>query len=135
MACPWFSPQQPLPETTTGASPRSPLGELWTGLCCAPGHHDAAASDACNTGYARARCPSFPADTPDDAVRFHVAEENGDLIRLQYIYERQWWPAEHGVLDYSRSLLAVTPATGSDLLHRQAAAFAASWIRKTTGER
>ena len=135
MACPWFSPQQPLSETRTGPSPRTPLGELWSGLCRAPGDHAEAASDACNTGYARSRCPHFPADAPDDAVRFHVASENGDLIRLQYIYERQWWPAEHGVLEYSRSQRRITPVTGSDLLRQQAAAFAASWIRKTTEER
>jgi len=131
MACPWFSPQKPLPETTTGPAPRTPLGELWSGLCCAPGHADPADSDACNTGYARTRCSSFPLDSLDDAVRFHVTDETGDLIRLQYIYERQWWPAEHGVIEYSRSLHAISPATGSDLLRQQAAAFATSWIRKT----
>ncbi len=131
MACPWFSPQHPVRETATGPSPRTPLGELWTGLCCAPGHFDEALSDACNSGYARGRCPSFPSDALDDAVRFHVTSENGDLIRLQYIYEREWWPAGNGVLEYSRSLHAIAPAAESDLLRRQAAAFAASWIRKT----
>jgi hypothetical protein len=135
MACPWFSPRQPIPESTTGPAPRTPLGELWSGLCCAQGQDAEAASDACNTGYARSRCPRFPADAPDDAVRFHVAYENGDLIRLQYIYERQWWPAEHGVLEYSRAQRRITAVTGSDLLRQQAAAFAASWIRKTIKER
>jgi hypothetical protein len=131
MACPWFSPQQPTRETTTGPSPRAPLGEIWSGVCCAPSHAESAASDACNTGYARTRCPSFPSDALDDAVRFHVAHESGDLIRLQYIYERQWWPAEHGILEYSRSKRRITAVTGSDLLRQQAAAFAVSWIHKT----
>jgi hypothetical protein len=135
MACPWFLPRQPIPKTGTGPSPRTPLGELWSGICRAPGQRDEAASDACNTGYARSRCPHFPADTPNDAVRFNVAYEDGDLIRLQYIYEKQWWPAEHGSLDYSRSSHAIAAATGSDLLREQAAAFAASWVRKTTEER
>ena len=132
MACPWFLPRQPIPPTGTGPSPRAPLGELWSGLCCASGQHDEAAAEFCNTGYPRSICPRFPADSPNDAVRFHVAHEDGDLIRLQYVYEKQWWPAEHGVLEYSRSRQTVTgPAAESDLLNRQAAAFAASWIRKT----
>jgi len=135
MACPWFSPQQPLPEAGAGPAARAPLGELWTGLCCAPGRHEPADNDACNHGYARARCPHFPADSPDDAVRFNVASENGDLIRLEYVYERQWWPAEHGTLEYSRVQRRIVVLDGGDLLHQQAAAFAASWIRKTSEER
>jgi hypothetical protein len=135
MACPWFSPRQPIPEPSTGPAPRTPLGEFWSGICSAPGHHAEAATDACNTGYARSRCPRFPADAPDDAVRFHVAHESGDLIRLQYVYERQWWPAEHGVLEYSRAQRRIVALSGSDLLRQQAAAFAASWIRRTTQER
>jgi hypothetical protein len=136
MACPWFSPRQPLANSGAGPAPRAPLGELWSGLCCAPGYEtESVNADACNTGYARSRCPRFPPDTPHDAVRFHVASENGDLIHLHYIYEKQWWPGDHGTLDYSRSLHAIEAATGTDVLRQQAAAFAASWIRKTTEER
>jgi hypothetical protein len=135
MACPWFFPQQPIPQNGAGPAPRTPLGELWSGLCRAPGQHSEAATDACNTGYARGRCPRFPEDSADDAIRFHVDHENGDLIRLQYIYERQWWPAGHGTLEYSRSLHAIDAGAGSDLLRQQAAAFAASWVRKTAEER
>lgn len=91
--------------------------------------------NVCNTGYARSRCPRFPSDTLHDAVRFHVASENGDLIRLQYVYEKQWWPGDHGTLEYSRSLHAIATDAGTNLLRQQAAAFAASWVRKTTEER
>ena len=135
MACPWFLPRQPVPQSHAGAAPRTPLGELWTGLCCASGERAAVAHEACNSGYARSRCVHFPADSPHDAVRFHIAAEDGDLIRLQYIYEREWWPGEHGVLEYSRGRREVTSRTGSDLLGRQAAAFAESWMRKTSRER
>jgi len=135
MACPWFSPQQPLPETGAGPVGRTPLGERWGGFCCAPGHHEPVAGKPCNDGYARTACPSFPHDSPHDAVRFHVAFENGDLIRLQYIYEREWWQAKHGVLEYSRASRQIASTGATDLLRKQAAAFAASWIRKTTEER
>jgi len=132
MACPWFLPQRPLPAAATaGPSARAPLGELWSGLCCASETPIDAAHGACNSGYARSRCPRFPADSPDDAIRFHVANEDGDLIRLKYIYERRCWPAEHGTLEYSCARKVVISAMGSDLLRRQAAAFASSWVRKT----
>ena len=132
MACPWFLPQQPMPQSHTGPAPRTPLGELWNGLCCASGNQAEVSHEACNSGYARSRCSHFPAESPHDAVRFHVAGENGDLIRLQYIYEREWWPGEHGVLEYSRARGEVAPENGNGLLGRQAAAFAESWIRRTT---
>lgn len=124
-----------MPQPHKGPVPRTPLGEMWNGLCCAAGNQAEASHEACNSGYARSRCAHFPAESPHDAIRFHVAVENGDLIRLQYIYEREWWPGEHGVVDYSRAQSQVTSETGSDLLRRQAAAFATSWIRKTTPER
>jgi len=131
MACPWFLPQQPLPQRHAGPGQRTPLGEFWSGLCCASADRTEAAHEACNGGYARSRCSRFPADSSHDAIRFNVAGENGDLIRLQYICEREWWPDEHGVLEYSRLRREITSETGSDLLRRQAAAFAESWIRKT----
>jgi len=124
-----------MPQSHAGTAPRTPLGELWSGLCCASGTRAEVAHDACNSGYARSRCPHFPPESPHDAIRFHVAAENGDLIRLQYIYEREWWPREHGTLEYSRAQGQVTADIGGDLLRRQAAAFAASWIRKTARER
>ena len=131
MACPWFLPQQPMPQSHTGSAPRTPLGELWSGLCCVPGNPAEASHEACNSGYARSRCTHFPAESPHDAIRFHVLTENGDLIRMQYIYEREWWPGEHGVLEYSRTRGEVVPETENGLLRRQAAAFAESWIRRT----
>ena len=123
-----------MPQSQTGPAPRTPLGELWSGLCCASGNHAEVSHDACNSGYARSRCSHFPAESPHDAIRFHVAGEQGDLIRLQYIYEREWWPGEHGGLEYSRARREIASPGAGELLRCQAAAFAASWIRKTGQE-
>ncbi len=114
---------------------RLPLGELWTGDCRAPGHPPAEIGEAlcspCNTGYAARVCSRFPAEGPADAVRFHVAVDDDDRLRLQYVYERQWWPAGHGVLEYSVMRGEVAPASADEILRGQAAAFAQSWIYRT----
>ncbi len=128
-------PRMPVRDGRGAVGPRTPLGELWTGHCHAPGQQTAEIGEAlcnpCNSGYAARVCSRFPAEGPSDAVRFHVAVDNDEALRLQYVYERQWWPAGHGVLEYSVARGEVTPATADAILRGQAAAFAQSWIFRT----
>ena len=45
------------------------------------------------------------------AIRFHVAKEAGELISIQYVFEKDCWPAERGDFDDN---------TANDILRRQA---------------
>ena len=138
MACPWFLPRTPIRERRGAVAQRAPLGELWTGMCRAPGQEPAAIGETlcnpCNTGYAGRACSRFPQDGPADAVRFHVTSDKADELLLQYVFERQWWPAGHGVLQYSVTRGEVSPAAADEILRAQAEAFAKSWIFKTRPE-
>ena len=53
--------------------------------------------EVCNLGYGRARLRAVPGSaSAADAIRFHVAEDEGGLIKIQYVFERDCWPGEHG---------------------------------------
>ena len=133
MACPYFFPTARLDNGSWVIPPRVPLGDAQTGECRAnaiPFQPDEAhLRDACNCGYGRLGCERFPADAACDAVRFHVGEESGALIRIQYVFEKDSWPAGHGMLDYS---LAAREIRGTEdaILARQAEAFVESYVRR-----
>jgi len=111
MACPWFSPLREADFVSRPRPARAPLGTVFTGTCEA--RHatpvDSLLYDACNFGYGRGRCPSFPADTEGDAVRFTSI---GD--RTVWILERDHSPVRHG------SCEGPFP---SEVIQRQAEAF------------
>ncbi len=86
---------------------------------------------ACNPGYGRERCGRFPADARADAVRFHVTEDGKELIRIQWVYEKNCWPMEHGLLEYSVDTREFLEAAGDVLLQRQAIVFVEGWIRRS----
>ena len=48
--------------------------------------------EVCNLGYGRHGCEQFPAGSAADAVRFHVAKDAGELIHIQYVFEKDCWP-------------------------------------------
>ncbi len=104
--------------------PRLPLIDPCDGVCEAEASlwtpDEAALKQYCNTGYARGRCPRFPAAAPYDAVRF-TAGEDGEV---RYVFEKNYSPAGHGV----------TPADGGRLA-AQAAVFANAWTRRPRKER
>jgi hypothetical protein len=77
--------------------------------------------EVCNLGYGRHSCDQFPAQSSADAIRFHVASDAGELIRIQYVFEKDCWPGEHGEVDF-----AAAPTT----LGRQAEAFLESYVRR-----
>ena len=137
MSCPYFRPAVRLDERAWAVPPRLPLGDAYAGECMADAvprtPDDAIMRTACNTGYGRGRCECFPADARADAVRFHLADDSGGVLRIQYIFEKDCWPVEHGCLCYSQDSVASAEAgdsAGSMLLRSQAAAFAESYLRR-----
>ena len=130
MACPFFEPLERLQEAAT----RVPLGDLWRGTCNVEGApyipDDSAISELCNMGYARGRCPRYPRAGEGDAVRFLIARDQEDLIRIEYVVERNHHPHMHGVLEYSRALGDFSGLSANVLLARQAQAFVTSYLRR-----
>ncbi|MGO9230459.1 MAG: hypothetical protein ACLQKA_14810 [Bryobacteraceae bacterium] len=111
-----------------------PLGDSWTGICRAvpdqPMRPDDSLLDPfCNLGYARGHCARFPADHGPDAVRFTIGSDDGAVLRLYYVLERDHRPYAHGPLEFSvvRNEL-ITPAEGA-LTAVQARAYVASHLR------
>jgi hypothetical protein len=136
MSCPYFYPLQPREAVGGRRSAMLPLGDLWTGRChaapqepCQP--DDAALRPLCNLGYARGTCARFPnaADLPD-AVRFTIARDEGELLHLYYVIERDHHPFAHGPLEYSVAHAGCTRAPAGDNLERQACAYAESYLRR-----
>src|ERR1700690_1990590 len=88
VACPFFEPLERVQEATT----RLPLGDLWRGVCRAGATpytpDDPTAGELCNMGYARGRCPRYPQSDARDATRFLIARDRDDLIRIEYVVER-----------------------------------------------
>jgi hypothetical protein len=84
--------------------------------------------EICNTGYGRHGCEQFPTSSAADAIRFHVVQDQGALIQIQYVFEKACWPAERGTLDYDtgRGFSSSTDTT----LSRQAEAYIESYLRR-----
>lgn len=76
--------------------------------------------EVCNLGYGQHGCEQFPKTSSADCVRFHVANDQGELIHIQYVFEKDCWPVEHG--DASK-------LTDETLL-RQAGAFVESYLKR-----
>jgi hypothetical protein len=142
MACPYFYPVEP--QTSPGSAPRIPLplGDLWAGECratplhpCRPGDDDL--RPLCNFGYARGKCGHFPASPHGpDAVRFTISGDQGGLLRIYFVIERDHHPFAHGPLEYSTALGAFAAPPEGDNLERQACAYVESYFRhKVEAER
>jgi len=133
MACPYFFPVARFESTPWAVPPRLPLGDAYTGECRANGTtfqpDETTVRDICNVGYGDARCDCFPKDAPADAVRFNIASDKGELIRIQYIFEKDCWPKEYGSLEWSATLQFTGLAAG-EILQRQVTAFVESYLRR-----
>ena len=132
MACPYFYPVARLENAGWVVPPRLPLGDAFGGECRASADvfrpDEMHVRQVCNTGYGRGSCGRFPADASIDAVRFHIAEDSGELIRIQYVFEKDCWPTENGVAE------CITPShdirgTEDAILRGQVAAFVESYLR------
>ena len=133
MACPYFRPKARLETSSWIVPPRLPLGDAFSGECLADAGafqpDEARLRESCNVGYGRAACERFPQQAKRDAVRFHVAEDAGELIRIQYVFEEACWPREHGLLECSTASREVKGADDT-VLTSQAAAFVESYLRR-----
>jgi hypothetical protein len=134
MACPYFYPVARLEEAPWAVPPRLPLGDAYTGECrCGPvalAPEDTVLRAFCNSGYAHGKCGRFPTGASADAVRFNIASHLDDVIRLQYIFEKGCWPIDHGDASYSIAGEAFTAPPPDEVVHRQAAAFIESYLRR-----
>lgn len=100
MACPFFRPTEPVRDWKH--APRVPLGEPYYGWCAAgeaPHTPDAhTVREACNFGYARARCPRFPEQTGVDAYRYTLRSTANGEWTVVWVAETQHAPAAFGEL-------------------------------------
>jgi hypothetical protein len=127
MACPFFCPRERMEDDASRKPFGIPLGALFRGEChgsnepWTPEQHHL--RTYCNFGYARGRCDRFPADAPADAVRFLITADHDSFIQVDYVFEKDYYPAGKGTL--------TVPGSGTGILHRQAEAYAAVyWERK-----
>jgi hypothetical protein len=134
MACPYFYPVARFETSSWVIPPRLPLGDPYTGECHAADTafqpEETRLRQICNLGYGRGRCDCFPESAQADAVRFHVAGDAGELIRIQYIFEKDCWPQTHGVLEYSSATGDLASGPNDEILRKQAAAFVESYRRR-----
>jgi hypothetical protein len=116
------------------------LGDAYAGFCRAPGSAGREKAEqpdetrlraVCNVGYGRQSCEQFPPSSAADAIRFHVVAEQGELIRIQYVFEKECWPAQHGDFEYTAAR-GLAPTLVDETLARQAAAFIESYQKRRT---
>jgi hypothetical protein len=79
VACPFFEPQDISKDPIFS---RLPLGQAYSGHCHAAQVNTSLPLRLCNHGYARGRCPHFPASFAVDAYRFAQAP-GGDLVWIE----------------------------------------------------
>lgn len=134
MACPYFYPSARFETNPWVVAPRLPLGDAYWGECRASDDafqpDETRAREICNLGYGRGRCDRFPKDASADAVRFHIAQDAGELIHIQYVFEKDCWPQAHGILDCSSASGDAASGPDDAMLRKQAAAFVASYVRR-----
>ena len=134
MSCPYFFPLEPRGRQGDSQTALLPLGNLWDGLCRAPGRDcspdDTALHSLCHLGYARGVCPHVAPDDPGpDAVRFTVRRDDGASVHLYYVLERDHHPFAQGPLEYSRERAEFLDQPAGPIVARQAEAYVASYLR------
>jgi hypothetical protein len=124
MACPFFYPVARFDTNPWSIPPRLPLGDAFSGECRAPENStqpdEARMREVCNPGLGQHACEQFPKNSAADAIRFHVAQDAGELIHIQYVFEKDCWPGEHGD----------TAALTNETARRQAQVFLESYLRR-----
>jgi hypothetical protein len=132
MACPYFYPVARFETSGWVVPPRLPLGDQYSGECRSSGAgfqpEETRVRQVCNVGYGRGCCERFPESSAADAVRFHVSDDGGKLIRIQYIFERDCWPKEHGIFECANTSVSSGPE--EEVLRKQATAFLESYLRR-----
>jgi hypothetical protein len=132
MPCPYFYPVEHL---NWANAPKLPLGDAYTGHCqadpAAPVQPEPLAlREFCNLGYARRRCPRFPAEAGPDAVRFSITHDAGEFITLYWVREQDHHPFDHGPLEFSTKEQLFTTTPAGERLGQQAHAYVRSYLRR-----
>jgi len=134
MACPYFYPESRLGMKGWAVPVRCPLGDLYSGHCCSLiqdfSPDETTLRKFCNFGYGRGGCSRFPSDAQTDAVRFQMAGEFGNLLRVHYVREKDGWPSEYGTVEFSTATNEFAAAPADEILRRQAAVFIESYRRR-----
>jgi hypothetical protein len=133
MACPFFYPVERFQEREWATPPRLPLGDPYHGMCLVNPTRERRPDleierQYCNLGYARGKCPRFPADAEADSVRFMVAADTESVLRLEYVVERNHAPLEHSSLECSLKQERWVVGHSNDVLRRQAQAYLESYL-------
>ena len=136
MACPYFYPLARLDTNYWAVPPRCPLGDAFSGECRAANASsqpdETILRQYCNFGYGRGQCGCFPNIAETDAVRFHIAGECGQSIRIQYVLEKNCWPTIYGTADFSMTTDEFVAGPEDEILRRQVAVFIESYRRRKT---
>ncbi len=132
VACPFFMPVEKLGDELWILPPRLPLNGAHRGVCRA-GVEDfeppeKSQRELCNCGYARGICERFPAEGAD-AVRFSISSDEGGIVTLVWVLEREHSPESHGTVQYSIEDLSWRGEVG-EVMAAQARAFLASYLEK-----
>ena len=137
MACPYFFPAARLDQSSWAIPPRLPLGDAYGGECRAPASgpqpDEERVRQVCNVGYGRNCCERFPQQAVVEAIRFHIVEDTNALLRIQYVLEKECWPAGNGLLECATESRAIRGAD-DEILRRQATAFVESYLRRKKQE-
>jgi len=110
-----------------------PLGDVWAGTCHAapvPAVPDESALIRCNLGYARGTCARLPGGDGPDSIRFSVSCDEGGLIRLYYVVERDHHPYAHGPLAFDTGRGEFNDPPSDENLRLQAHAYLSSYLRR-----
>lgn len=94
---------------------------------------DATLRDSCNLGHAGEACGRMPAERHADSVRFAVAGDTGDEILLDYVYEREHLPIQHGRLKYHCAAHRWTAQHEDACLQRQAECYLGIYLERRRG--
>ena len=133
MACPFFFPEEKTFLIGWAFPRRLPLSAGFCGTCRAGAEPvtptELELKDFCNLGYAN-RCARLPADRRADCLRFAVGRDEGGRITLQYIYEREHAPVEHGRLEYDCSAQRWMTALQDACAQRQAECYLAMYLER-----
>ncbi|HEY1206460.1 MAG: hypothetical protein ABSH46_22075 [Bryobacteraceae bacterium] len=136
MACPYFFPTERLAESAWPKHPRLPLGDPYGGICRADPMRERLPAtetlrECCNVGRASRRCSHFPKkDGGPDAIRYSVASDAADAIRIFYVAERDHRSIDDGTLEFDMADGLFRDSPAGETLEKQARAYVESYLRR-----
>jgi hypothetical protein len=135
MACPYFFPTERFAESAWPKHPRLPLGDPYNGICRADPMRERSPAaqtlrECCNVGRASHRCSHFPKEDGPDAIRYSVASDAEDVIRIFYVAERANRSVDHGTVEFETATGLFRDGPAGETLEKQARAYVESYLRR-----